>query len=108
MIIGMIIMVVGMTISRSAIMEFQSGSKARNLYEKWLHTRRVGLCIALEGLAIIMLTAVCMEKEIPWLLAVVLPISVVACAIILYFIYKHNPMKKWPSTCVQALGRWIR
>ncbi len=94
MIIGMIIIIVGMTISQSAIIEFTSGSKARNLYEKWLHTRRVGLCISLEGLAIIMLTVFCMEKEIPWLLAIVLPISVVACAIILYFIYKHNPMKK--------------
>ncbi len=93
-VVGAIVIIAGIAIGQSAIIEFTSGSKARNLYEKWLHTRRVGLCISLEGLAIIMLTVFCMEKEIPWLLAIVLPISVVACAIILYFIYKHNPMKK--------------
>ena len=93
-VIGFIAMAAGMFIMRSTIFEFTSGSKEKNLYEKWLHTRRVGACIALEGFFICGLTAFCWTKENSLLLYILLPISVVVCGIILYFIFKNNPMKK--------------
>lgn len=44
-VIGFLALMAGMFIMRSTIFEFTSGSKEKNLYKKWLHTRRVGLCI---------------------------------------------------------------
>ncbi len=93
-IIGFIMVVVGMFVMRSSIFEFTSGSKKKDLYEKWLHTRRVGGCIAFEGLFIVILSMFCWEKENAVPLYIFLPISVVVCGIILYFVYKNNPMKK--------------
>ena len=93
-VIGFIAIVAGMFIMRSTIFEFTSGSKDKDLYKKWLVTSRVGLCIALEGVFIVTLSMICWTKENPLLLYILLPISVVVFGIILYFIFKNNPMKK--------------
>ena len=92
--IGFIAMIAGMFIMRSTIFEFTAGSKEKDLYKKWLHTRRVGLCIALEGVFIVVLSMTCWTKGNSLPLYILLPISLVVCAIILYFIFKNNPMKK--------------
>ena len=92
--IGAIIFLVGLFILRFTIFEFISGSKKKDLYKEWLYTRRIGGCVAFEGLFISGVAAFCMERENPLLLFILLPISVVVCGIILYFIFKNNPMKK--------------
>ena len=92
--IGAIIFLVGLFILRFTIFEFTSGSKKKNLHKEWLHTRRIGGCVAFEGLFICGLSVFCMERSNPLPLYILLPISLVVCAIILYFIFKNNPMKK--------------
>lgn len=92
--IGFIMLAVGSFVMKSSIFEFTSGSKRKDLYEKWIHTRRVGGCIAFEGLFIVILSIFCLERENPVLLYILLPISLVVCGIILYFVYKNNPLKK--------------
>ena len=93
-ILGTLMFLAGCGIGYSRTWEFQRGSKRDGLVEEGIHTRRLGLCIGLEGLFIVLLSFFCMEKENPILLFIILLISVVACGIILYCIHKHNPMKK--------------
>lgn len=93
-IIGALVAFIGYFIASIPTWEFQKGSKRKGLVEEGIHARRLGTCIGLEGVLTGVSALYCGEKDNPVPLYFLIPLSLVACGILLYFIHKHNPTKK--------------
>lgn len=91
-VIGAVLTLIGSLLSSSRTWEFLNGSKREGLVEESLYTRRLGTCIGGEGILIVVLSGVCMERDAPIPFFIILPISVVICAVLLYFIHRSKPV----------------